>query len=243
MPETYSTTLKHDNGIDYLAPRTIADNVSMVDGRTVEVNVSEIKQELEQKADKQWMPDNWKTESDLPSAYPNKTTTIFYANNFLGFSVCIVETKIISPYMGIQTISSNSAYGGTQLKYRLVETTNWGTARTIATTEKINISDRLLNGWVVADNSYLTLTVSGKTAHISGKIKDGVRAKNTAVFTLPDGIRPSLYMVKLVYSQAATPLNVGLLRLDNNLPNVIVENNYDLASAVHYVIDFSFPII
>ncbi len=112
----------------------------------------------------------------------------------------------------------------------------------IATTEKIDITNRLVNGWIT-DGGHLALTICGKMANVTGRIKDGTRAKNTLIFTLPEGIRPRTYAIKTVTSHESQPKLVGSIRMDNNYPDIKVDNNYDFALATTYVLDFSFPII
>lgn len=144
MPETYSITLKHDNGIDYLAPRTIASNVTMADGRTTEVAISE-------KADKITMPNDWKTVLDLPISYP-KGNTIFYGNTLdwntigNGFGCLINTISHGDGYFAIQYISNYS--DSKAIKYRVVNTYNgWGEWQTIATSADLeNKADKIYKG-------------------------------------------------------------------------------------------------
>lgn len=139
MPETYSITLKHDNGIDCLAPRTTASNVTMADGRTTEVVINE-------KADKdllQLKTANFKLPSDLPNSYPNGFSAFYGSAAEWGIGAIganygvIVETFKFSNGYSRQTISSISTL---PLKYRASGTNNvWGEWKSITTSADLEL--------------------------------------------------------------------------------------------------------
>ncbi len=92
--------------------------------------------DLEQKADKQWQVNDWKTESALPNTYPSGTTKFLATGTFGGLSGVIVTTDISSG-IGVQQITRSNGF---PLKFRLAEggLLTWGAWQTIATTDKID---------------------------------------------------------------------------------------------------------
>lgn len=125
----YSQTLQDING-NNIAPRTTADNVSMADGRTVEIAIND-------KEGKQWMPNNWKTVADLPISYPKGNTAFFSDSvdwNTIGDGFnCMINTLSYGDgYFAVQHVynySTNKA-----IKYRVVNSPNvWGEWQTVAT--------------------------------------------------------------------------------------------------------------
>ncbi len=111
----------------------------------------------------------------------------------------------------------------------------------VATTEKVDISSRLLNNWINSHSSFpLTLTISGNQATINGYIKNGIATQNTTLFTLPDGILPSASRFLPAY-QHTNPVITRAIRIDNNSPNIKIDNNYEWVVG-EYFLNFSFPI-
>ncbi len=111
----------------------------------------------------------------------------------------------------------------------------------VATTEKVDISSCLLNNWINSHSSFpLTLTISGNQATINGYIKNGIATRNTTLFTLPDGILASASRFLPAY-QHTSPVITRTIRIDNNSPNIKIDNNYDWVDG-EYLLNFSFPI-
>ncbi len=149
---------KTDNVIIYDNPSV----VSSIDGNVIwdsELNKTNIatSTDLEQKADEQWMYDDWKIESDLPTVYPNKSIAYFFT------SVAWNNGKIATSSV-IKTIKHNGFIikqesfrsDGSPLYYRMIDTGTgqWGDWQTIATTDKI---DTLWSGSVSTNGATITI--------------------------------------------------------------------------------------
>jgi len=163
--ETYMTASswniikKTDNVVIYNNP-TI---VSYIDGNVIwdsELNKTNIatSQQMEQKADEQWMYDDWKIESDLPTVYPDKSITYFltsvtWNNGKIATSSVIKTIK----HNGFITKQESFRSDGYPLYYRMVNTGTgqWGTWQITATTDKIDILCTANSGFTIAwQNNY-----------------------------------------------------------------------------------------
>jgi|GEM_PF-4493507 len=103
-----------------------------------ELDINTLSTNMEQKADKIWMPNNWKLESALPTEYPQNAETIFAStvNNFGGLSAPVVVR--ITRDDG--SIAKQEIYrdNGNVLKYRLAVggLSAWGEWQTVATADR-----------------------------------------------------------------------------------------------------------
>lgn len=215
-----------------------------IDNKVADINtdISNISQNMEQKADKQWMSVNWKTEADLPSAYPAYSTT-YYAittGTIAGFNpIVIVKTTRENASICKQEIFRTS---GQPLKYRLRKASSdeWDTWKEIATTDKIDISSTLVNGWVQFATRKLMVSKTGNIVTLAGAIKDGVVTKGTTLFTIPEGYRPVGYPIQAIANQYVNPTVGRLYRINEN-GTVLIETDYDWVAGV-YVFNVSYPI-
>jgi|GEM_PF-2257974 len=195
---------------------------------------------LSEKADKIWMADNWKTESDSPSSYPSKTKTIFCSsetwNGLTGG--CIVETTAYNLNIIRQEVSS---YDGNPLMYRLSRN-GWGTWqpwKSIATTDKIDIlSTDLLNGWTQTfPHISTTIGISGNIVNLNGWLTVGNIATNTVVFNIP--YHPSEFRVVFV---ACSDGKVRQLNI-NTAGDVAVDGTFiPWTTGLHILLNSSFII-
>jgi oligoribonuclease (3'-5' exoribonuclease) len=120
-------------------------------------NIDVLSQQMEHKADKQWMANNWKNESDLPSAYPNNSITYFktYVAWNSGKILAGATIKTTKSYNFITLQEASRSYG-VPLFYRMVDTstTDWGAWQEIATTESGTWTPTIRGNTGVGSNVY-----------------------------------------------------------------------------------------
>lgn len=195
----------------------------------------------ELKADKQIMPNGWKTESDLPSSYGTNTRTVFRATSTFGglTSSVIVDTTIIG-LLGIQVIYRANTQ---PLKFRLVVGTNytWGVWQEVATTEKVDIlSTDLRNGWII-NSAMASITKNGNECNINLLLRGGTATANTVVMNIPINFRPTKEVnIDVIWYNSSFDNEVGLINIATNgdvkilktptfQSNVLIARSYNLS--------------
>lgn len=160
---------------------------------TVAAELAELSSQLSKKAE--WMPNNWKTEADAPSAYPlNSATTFFSGNSFAGIDQCIVTTYAYNLNAARQIVSF---LDNTGVKYRLaIGEDQWGAWKQISTaTPPQTGSLQFESGFYAVYPIAWTRNQFGEI-HVGGVVAyDGLQnmiANDVVVATLPVGYRPSV---------------------------------------------------
>lgn len=120
---------------------------------------------------------------------------------------------------------------------------SWSAWEVVVTTDKVDISSNLRNGWTTTTG--LKLVISGKMAHITGNIVSGIKTKNTVILDLTGLLIFDSRCSPTIVSFGQNPA-FGLLRVDNGSPVIKIDNNWDLIlSAVDniYMLDLHIPIM
>lgn len=148
-----------------------------------------ISSQLSKKAE--WMPNNWKTEADAPSAYPlNSATTFFSGNSFAGIDQCIVTTYAYNLNAARQIVSF---LDNTGVKYRLtIGEDQWGAWKQISTATPPQEFDlALYDGFTVNGRCFYYKTQES-VVHVIGGVNGSFPYKlSTTIGQLPAGFRPS----------------------------------------------------
>lgn len=109
-----------------------------------------------------------------------------------------------------------------------------------ATTDKIDISSTLVNGWVInAVNAELMAQQSGNIISLTGSIKNGTITKGTTIATLPVGFRPSKEILAVAHQYANPPV-ARIMRVARD-GTIKIESDYDWVTGL-YMINLSYPI-
>ena len=154
---------------------------SATDGTTVSSSLSK-------KAE--WMPNNWKTEADAPSAYPlNSATTFFSGNSFAGIDQCIVTTYAYNLNAARQIVSF---LDNTGVKYRLaIGEDQWGAWKQISTATPPQVFDLPLSyGWTEHRASEYFKTQENIVTVYFQVHTSSPQGGEVTVATLPEGFRP-----------------------------------------------------
>ncbi len=160
----------------------------------------DVSQQLEDKADKQWMPSGWKVEADIPDTYPNFSSIIFETTsvwNGLPSGAIVKTKKGASNWEAIQWLSRDNLK---PLYYRVsggISENTWGKWEKI-TTE----SDLVANDLIKATSStsiFVATTGSDSTG-------DGTSAKpfatiQKAVNSIPHNMG---WSDQIIYLKAGT---------------------------------------
>lgn len=203
-----------------------------------------VSQQLEQKADK----------------YPKKSFTLAQLDNLsqaLGITPkdgsvfgCLNQEPS-SPYLFAGTWYSvteyyysssyrvqiaNGTYHSGYMKERKMMNGVWGQWVDYATTDKIDISSTLVNGWVIQATNYPLLAVkSGKMVNVFGTIKDGTITSGTKLFAVP---WTPVNAINAKINKYTTDGASGVIRL---FPSKDVQvQDFALPSSGTYIINFSY---
>lgn len=168
---------------------------------TVAAELAELSSQLSKKAE--WMPNNWKTEADAPSAYPlNSATTFFSGNSFAGIDQCIVTTYAYNLNTARQIVSF---LDNTGVKYRLaIGEDQWGAWKQISTaTPPQKFSLPLADGWVRVNAAEYWKTQEGVvivTFRVAPENGAAIDTSTHIIATLPEGFRPNGYTPHIAVS-------------------------------------------
>lgn len=164
---------------------------SDVTGEEIPTSASDptsISSQLSKKAE--WMPNNWKTEADAPSAYPlNSATTFFSGNSFAGIDQCIVTTYAYNLNAARQIVSF---LDNTGVKYRLaIGEDQWGAWKQISTATPPQVFDLpLWYGWTEHRASEYFKTQENIVTVYFQVHTSSPQGGEVTVATLPEGFRP-----------------------------------------------------
>lgn len=147
-----------------------------------------ISSQLSKKAE--WMPNNWKTEADAPSAYPlNSATTFFSGNSFAGIDQCIVTTYAYNLNAARQIVSF---LDNTGVKYRLaIGEDQWGAWKQISTATPPEVRNfTIQSGFTAGDCTFFVTQESA--VFLAGGVSGTLPAnQDTQIGTLPSDVCPS----------------------------------------------------
>ena len=155
---------------------------------TVAAEMQELSSQLSKKAE--WMPNNWKTEADAPSAYPlNSATTFFSGNSFAGIDQCIVTTYAYNLNAARQIVSF---LDNTGVKYRLaIGEDQWGAWKQISTATPPEVRNfTIQSGFTAGDCTFFVTQESA--VFLAGGVSGTLPAnQDTQIGTLPSDVCPS----------------------------------------------------
>lgn len=195
------------------------DKVNTLTGEDIPTSASDstsISSQLSKKAE--WMPNNWKTEADAPSAYPlNSATTFFSGNSFAGIDQCIVTTYAYNLNAARQIVSF---LDNTGVKYRLaIGEDQWGAWKQISTATPpqefdLPLASGFSNGgggnsvyWKDQFNQvHFLVSVTNQNSLSSGDV----------IATLPAGFRPSKTAIFVLGSLVSAVRKTGSLNVKSD---------------------------
>lgn len=183
--------------------------------------------DMEQKADKIWMPNNWRGESSLPSDYVANKITIFKTTvgTWNGIDAVTVTTYM-STDTGMQFISRTE---GHPLMYRFKTggiADTWEKWNSIATTERINISCTANMDFKILENrSYKINNVYYINVKYA-RIDDSAFVTNNyhIPFKLPFNPVIETPLSYSGYSSSGGPIGLGNATSGKNINNIYVYN-------------------
>lgn len=140
------TTTEEGKVLDARQGKELKDEIDDMKDGTIEGSLQKQINNLSNKID--WKSNEWKTESALPSEYPNQQRTVFLSgiNNFNGKQNCIVVTEKFNGTLGKQEIYTLGYLNAPTCYRYCVSDSSWGAWQTIATTEKVPFSCTAIPG-------------------------------------------------------------------------------------------------